>query len=52
MVNKTFSFDRETSDEIDKLSKELHISKSALIRVLVWEYSKQVEKVKEEAKNA
>ena len=37
-VNKTFSLDKETINVIERESKELHIGKSAFLRLLIWNY--------------
>ena len=35
---KTYSLDKETIQILEKESKELHVSKSALLRLLIWKY--------------
>lgn len=39
MVNRrTYSFDDETVKVLENESKKLHVSKSALLRLLIWNY--------------
>ena len=37
--NQTLSIDDETAEQLDFLANKLHISKSGLIRILIWNYS-------------
>lgn len=39
--NHTYSMDVETAERLDLLAKKLHISKSGLIRLLIWNHSKK-----------
>lgn len=39
MVNlRTYSFDKETIKILEQESNELHIGKSAFLRLLIWKY--------------
>ena len=38
VINRSISFDPETLDYLDKISKQEHRKRSAMIRVLIREY--------------
>lgn len=35
---RTYSFDNDTVQILEKEANELHVSKSALLRLLIWKY--------------
>lgn len=39
-INKTFSLDNETVEILEKESKQMHVGKSAFLRLLIWRYHK------------
>ncbi|MCJ7572120.1 MAG: hypothetical protein MUO82_09645 [Candidatus Thermoplasmatota archaeon] len=40
--NQTFSIDSQTSKKIEYLAKKYHISKSSLIRILIWNFKQNL----------